>query len=486
MPIAARGRRNSHIRTSANSHICLLLPMRKIVLLMMLVSGVAFTQFRLNLEPTPIPASKQRLGGDPKKGYQYLTTGDYVKGGIPYSFFLAGTGGANKAKLPYLKREGLNKEISYEYTAVKAPNGEVLVAPNCLQCHAQVVNDKLYIGLGNSFSDFTQFQKLNPKLFEQAANFLKRTKPAQYEAAESFLIVSKTIGPYLNTPIRGVNPADHLAAVLAAHRDPKTFKWNDTPQLEIPKDIVPTDVPAWWLLKKKNAMFYSGFGRGDFGRFLMASNLLTVTDTSESAEVDTHMPDVLAYLYSIEPPAYPYPLDKQLAGKGKIIFEKNCSKCHGKYGDAESYPNLLIPAETIKTDSALFQSNYSSPQFLNWFNNSWFTTGDHPAKLEPFRGYIAPPLDGIWVTAPYLHNGSVPTLDAMLNSKSRPKYWSRDFDKPEIDTKKGGWKYTSHEKPGGTAIYNTDVPGYGNYGHYFGDKLTDQERKAVIEYLKTL
>jgi mono/diheme cytochrome c family protein len=460
--------------------------MRKIVLLMLLVSGVAFTQFGVNPEPVPIPPSKQRSGGDAQKGYEYLVTGDYVKGGIPYSFFLAGAGAANKAKLPYLQREGLNKNISYEYTAVKAPNGEVLVAPNCLQCHAQVVNDQLYIGLGNSFSDFTQFQKLNPKLFEQAATFLKKTNPAQYEAAESFLTVSKTISPYLNTPVRGVNPADRLAAVLAAHRDPKTFKWLGTAQLEIPKEIIPTDVPAWWLLKKKNAMFYNGFGRGDFGRFLMASNLLTVTDTAESAEVDSHMPDVLAYLYSLEPPDYPYPLDQTLASKGKILFEKNCSKCHGSYGDAETYPNLLIPAATIKTDSFLFKSNYSSPQFLDWFNKSWFTTGDHPARLEPFRGYIAPPLDGIWITAPYLHNGSVPTLGALLNSKSRPRYWSRNFDNPEMDTANVGWKFTRHEKPGGSAIYNTDIPGYGNYGHYFGDKLTGAERKAVIEYLKTL
>jgi mono/diheme cytochrome c family protein len=461
--------------------------MRKILLLITVVTGVAFTQFVLPDEPVPIPPSKQRLGGDPKKGFEYLTTGDYVKGGIPYNFFLLGTGGSSKVtKTIYLQREGLNQNIPHEYTAVKASNGEVLVAPNCLQCHAQVLDGKLFIGLGNSFSDFTMFQRLNPKMLEQAEAFLKKTKPAQYEAAAPFLTVTKTIGQYLNTPVRGVNPADRLAAVLAAHRDPKTFKWSDKPLLDIPKEVVATDVPAWWLLKKKNAMFYNGFGRGDFGRFLMASNLLTVTDTTESAEVDSHMPDVLAYIYSLEPPAYPYAVDKLLAAKGKVLFEKNCSKCHGSYGQNETYPNLLIPGSIIKTDSLLYQSNYSTSQFLDWFNSSWFTTGDHPARLEPFRGYIAPPLDGIWVTAPYLHNGSVPTLEAMLNSKIRPRYWSRDFDKPEFDPVKGGWKYTAHDKPGGTVIYNTDLPGYGNYGHYFGDKLSAEERKAIIEYLKTL
>ena len=99
---------------------------------------------------------------------------------------------------------------------------------------------------------------------------------------------------------------------------------------------------------------------------------------------------------------------------------------------------------------------------------------------------MAPPLDGIWITAPYLHNGSVPTLDALLNSKSRPKYWTRDFDKPVYDYELIGWKYREETRPSGSATYNTELPGYGNYGHYFGDALSEADRKAVIEYLKTL
>jgi hypothetical protein len=123
---------------------------------------------------------------------------------------------------------------------------------------------------------------------------------------------------------------------------------------------------------------------------------------------------------------------------------------------------------------------------VEWFNKSWFTQGDNPAKLVPYNGYIAPPLDGIWVTAPYLHNGSVPNLEAVLNSKLRPQYWSRDFNKPEYNYESPGWKYETHLNANGKNIYNTSLPGYGNYGHYFGDKLNDEERRAVIEYLKTL
>src|SRR5689334_5263168 len=94
-------------------------------------------------QPVSIPASPQRVG-EADKGYKYLTTGDYIKSGIPYNFFLLGFG---KSVSNLLKRDSPNDLISHEYTAVRAPNGEAVVAPNCLQCHAQVFDDKLYIGL---------------------------------------------------------------------------------------------------------------------------------------------------------------------------------------------------------------------------------------------------------------------------------------------------------------------------------------------------
>ena len=104
-------------------------------------------------KPVPIPASIQRTGGDPKKGYEYLVTGDYVKSGLPVNIFRM----ANMGTRDYLQREGINSGISHAYTAVTAPNGEVVVAPNCLQCHAQVFDDKLIMGLGNTFIDFKDF-----------------------------------------------------------------------------------------------------------------------------------------------------------------------------------------------------------------------------------------------------------------------------------------------------------------------------------------
>jgi mono/diheme cytochrome c family protein len=460
--------------------------MKKIMVVALLgLAGLAFSRIITpdgEEEPVALQASPQRTG-DAAAGYQYLTTGDYIKSGIPYAYFLLGFG---KSTTNYLHRDSLNATISHEYTAVKASNGEVVVAPNCLQCHAQVFDGNLYVGLGNSMIDFSDRQKVSSKGAAMAEAMLQKGDPKKYQAAAPFLTAMKTIGSQLYTEVRGVNSADRLADLLVAHRDPRTLRWSATPVIDVSGSVIPTDTPPWWLLKKKHAMFYNGFGRGDFGRFLMASNLLTVSDSSEAREVDSHFNDVLAYINSIEAPKYTHPINQTLAKQGGILFVQSCSKCHGHYGDGGDYPNLLIPESLVKTDSLLYKSNYQTPQFIEWFNSSWFAQGDHPARLEPFNGYIAPPLDGIWITAPYLHNGSVPTLEALLNSKSRPVYWSRDFNHPLYDYAQVGWVYNKEAGPKGTTVYNTTLPGYGNQGHTYGDKFSDQERKAVIEYLKTL
>ncbi|CAN5717851.1 hypothetical protein BH10BAC3_BH10BAC3_17390 [soil metagenome] len=431
-------------------------------------------------KPVYIPATPQVIG-NADSGYQYLVTGDYLKSGFPYSFFKkAGL----KEKENFLKRTGVNDGIPYSYTAINAPNGELVVAPNCLQCHAQRMGDSLIVGLGNTQFDFSMPMYGSSIIAEKIA--LAGGTEKERAASINLFTSMKSIAPYLVAATRGVNVADRLTAVLASYRDPATFKWLDKAKLKIPEAVIPTDVPAWWLLKKKNGMFYNGFGRGDFSRFLMASNLLTVTDTAESSEVLSHFHHVLAYLYSIEPPKYPGAINTTLATQGEQLFDDHCSSCHGSYGPGGKYPNLLIPASIIKTDSLVYASNFSNPQFLNWFNKSWFKTGDRQADLVPFKGYIAPPLDGIWITAPYLHNGSVPTLEAVLNSKLRPAFWSRNFNNPQYDIEQPGWKYATADKQYTRSTYNTTLPGYSNKGHYFGDNLSDTDRKAILEYLKTL
>ena len=452
------------------------------MILMVIISMAFVADTFKNDDPQFITPSRQRKG-NAAKGYTYLVTGDYLKSGIPYSLFFMGS---PKDTSNFLQRTGDNKNLRHDFTAVKAPNGELVVAPNCLQCHAQIFDGKLVIGMGNSLSDYTISREATALFTEKFLKRLTGENAKKYDAAKNFITSIKAIAPQLIASTKGVNLADGLAFLLVSHRDPTTLKWSDKSMLTLPNEIIPTDVPAWWLLKKKNAMFYNGFGRGDFGRFLMASNLLTVTDTAEAKEVDSHFNDVLAYINSIQAPKFPRDINNSMAAEGKNIFTATCAKCHGTYGEDGKYPNLLIPESIIQTDSALYTSNYSNPQMVNWFNNSWFGTGDHPAKLVPYRGYIAPPLDGVWITAPYFHNGSVPDLESVLNSKKRPTYWQRSFTTTAYNYEIPGYDYQTKDAPGGNEVYNTTLKGFSNAGHYFGDHLSDKERRSVIEYLKTL
>lgn len=453
--------------------------MKKYTITLFILFFCVFAGARIyeELKPVYIQPSKQNIG-NADSGYQYLIYGDILKSGVPYSFFKMANGKSKNR----LHREGKSASVSYEYNVVNA-NGIEMVVPTCLMCHAQVFEDSLILGLGNTLLDFSEISNAR---YKGAEMMLKKIAPKKYKQAEAFFTSYKTVYPEIETEVRGVNPADKLALVLGAHRNPETLEWTDSTYFDVPKETIPSDVPAWWLLKKKNAMFYAGVGRGDFGKYLMLSNILTVKDTAEAREVYTHFDDVQAYIRSIEAPKYTREVDKRLARKGERLFNKICSKCHGTYGKNESYPNLLIPQEIVQTDPALSAFAYEGDSALAWFNNSWFSKGDYAAKMTPTTGYIAPPLDGVWITAPYFHNGSVPTIEGVLNSKARPKYWTRNYDSLYYDYHSLGWGYKTHEKAIPKLTYNTTLKGYGNQGHYFADHLSDNERFAIIEYLKTL
>ncbi len=454
-----------------------------VCLLLCLGAMLALTPLSPVLPPgaEKLEASAQRPG-DPEKGYHYLIYGDYISSGVPLGIFRQGFKNTHFD----LGRTGDASGIPYDYNVVTTAEGAKVVSPNCLTCHAEMLNGELVIGLGNNSADHTEYNTGQVNAAAMATRLKYGKKSPEFTAYLPIKRSHEAVGPYILTKVRGSNPADKIFAALAAHRNASDLSWLPKKQFDTPLETVPTDVPAWWLMKKKNALYYNGLGRGDFARLSSASGMLTIKDSSEARRIDARFPDVMAWIRTLEAPKYPYPIDTNLAEKGKMIFEKNCSKCHGSYGDSVTYPNLLIRLDKIGTDSMLALTYQRYPEYHNWYNNSWYGQGPYAGRLAPNYGYVAPPLDGVWATAPYLHNGSVPTLDDLLNSPQRPAYWKRNFKNNEYDTEKGGWKYTRLEKATDDLTYNSTLPGYGNYGHRFGDKLSAEDRKAVVEYLKRL
>ena len=439
------------------------------------------------IESRPLLDNPQRPG-DALAGYEYLISGNYMSSGVPYDAFLLGT---NVNPDNRLNRTGDNANLPYDYTAVTAANGAKVVAPNCMACHASTINNEFIIGLGSHDADFTVNRASNIAFLNSGIRALYGgEESAEWLAYDQFRKSIVAIGPRTMTETRGSNPADKITQVLIAHRDKSTLVWQDTPLVDIPEEVIPSDVPAWWLLKKKNAMFYHAIGRLDFCKSFIGSSLLTLGDATKAAEIDAKMVDVLAYIHSLEAPEYPFPVDYDLAQQGKQLFENTCATCHGTYGDSPTYPNLLVTLRSVGTDPELSdhytESSPMNDYFMDWFNTGWFGTYGNNLQIKAEGGYIAPPLDGVWATAPYFHNGSVPTLEDVLNSKNRPRRWSRSFDNTDYDQSKVGWIYTTEQTKVDKNTYDTTLKGYGNFGHTFGDQLTDSERSALLEYLKTL
>ncbi len=452
------------------------------LLLIILVACKKDPEIVNTVQGAVLPSSPQR-NGNAAIGFQYLIEGDYLNSGIPFDIYkLAFQNDADD-----LGRLGINKGINYQYTASKSNIGVNVVSQNCLRCHAQKIDNKIIVGLGNNLSNYTVNENANLTTIEFGIKQLYGINSNEWKAYEQFGKGAKAIAPQVLTSAFGVNPADKVFAVLAGHRNATDLKWNDASAYEVPSEVIPTDVPAWWLLKKKNALYYNGLGQGDFARLSMASALLTMKDSTDARKIDNKFADVISYIKSIEAPKYPYAIDKNLSEKGKVVFDNNCAKCHGTYGANPTYPNYLIALNKVGTDATLSQLYKSYPQYTDWFNKSWFSQTPFSAKLMPQDGYVAPPLDGIWATAPYLHNGSVPTIEDLLLSSQRPKFWKRTSESNDkYNQLKLGWEYATLTSKTDALAYDTTLKGYGNGGHTFGDGLSLEDRKALVEYLKGL
>jgi mono/diheme cytochrome c family protein len=342
------------------------------------------------------------------------------------------------------------------------------IGQDCLVCHGGAIAGHSYIGLGNASLDY---QALHEEL--TAADGRPRKPPFQF------------------SNVRGTSEAGGMAVFLLGYRDPDLRLRLRPVDLELHDDLC-EDPPAWWLLKKKKTMYHTGGADTRSVRSLMQFMMSPLNPPSAFAKAEADFRDIRAFLLSLEAPKYPLPIDRDLAARGEKLFVDNCSRCHGTYGEKWTYPNKVIPIDKIGTDRKRFDG--ITRKFGEYYAKSWF--GQDYAPLE-ITGYQAPPLDGVWATAPYFHNGCAPTVYHVLNSKSRPKMFTRSYrtDLEDYDSRKLGWKVEVLRSAPDAAktpsiefrkVYDTRQPGRSNGGHTFGDHLTDPERMAVIEYLKTL
>lgn len=248
-----------------------------------------------------------------------------------------------------------------------------------------------------------------------------------------------------------------------------------------------SDFPAIWNQAKKQGMQLHWDGNNDR---VEERNLSAAFGTGATPKLIDHaaIARVEAWIAGATPPAFAeyFPIDAKLAARGAAIYRRHCGDCHGASGQDFSgrYVGQVTPIATVATDRGRLDS-YTRELALN---QGMLYAAKPERRFRHFRktwGYANAPLDGLWLRAPYLHNGSVPTLwDLLQPEGKRPANFYRGNDR--YDPKRMGF-VSNQAAEGGQRYfrYDTGVPGNGNGGHRYGTPLPDTDKWALLEYLKT-
>lgn len=270
----------------------------------------------------------------------------------------------------------------------------------------------------------------------------------------------------------------------------------------------PVSFPHLWGFAQNNWLHYdantTSVMERNLGQALGVGGVFDpVTFKSTLNPVNIHQLELLAR--RLEAPAWPafFPaIDQAKARQGEPLYGRYCAGCH----QDPPVQDVCYPLNVMWTDSLRavnFAARLGNGRFtdsvapvLNRMKYAAYRTFRVPEAQWPiYNGipdsevvwrvtgqYGARTLPGAWATAPYLHNGSVPSLYELLLPAARR---SRTFPvgHPEYDPVRVGYSMTA---PAGTPQFDTSLPGNRNTGHEYGTSVSEDERMALLEYLKTL
>jgi len=348
---------------------------------------------------------------------------------------------------------------------------------SCLACHQGQVDGRVIPGLPNSN------YALETLTEDVRAVKLRQRKPFGHMDLGSLIIPLGTTDGTTNAVMFGV--------ALMRHRDPDLSIVQRPPRFDLVHHDM--DAPAWWHYSTRKSLYADGFAPKGH-RMLMQFLLVKENGPEQFRAWEDDFRAVEAWLESLRPPAWPWSVDAALAGRGRDVFARHCASCHGTPGAAGGYPERLVDIDEIGTDRVRLDSLTAKERgelTRSWFGHMGADAAGLAGRESP-GGYVAPPLDGIWATAPYLHNGSVPTLWHLLHPAERPAVWRRSpagYDRSRVglevevlDAAPAG-RLTAAER---RRRFDTTKPGKSAGGHDFPDVLDEEEKAAVLEYLKTL
>ena len=436
---------------------------------------------------------------DIEEHFKYGSIGAEGRSGVPASLWLAlpevfpdllpkGPGeGYERVGLLYEK--GKTRPIGTSFR--EAETG--MIGLNCAVCHVGTLraskDARRQIILGMPANQFN---------LQAYLNFLRATGKDERFDADTLIPAIKKVDPDFSTVDELLYRHYVIPRTRAALRKlDDDFRWLDVRPLEGPGRVdtfnpykvivgIPTgdtigtsDLPSIWNQRPREGMQLHWDGNNDS---VAERNISAAIGAGASADsLDTEaLKRVRDWILDLEAPRYPRErIDRELAAQGAGIYAETCASCHSFKG---SRVGQVTPIGEIGTDRHRLDS--FTQELVDKQGEG---TGNLP-KFSHFRktnGYSNQPLDGVWLRAPYLHNGSVPTLADLLEPPDeRPDVFYRGLDIYD-------WERVGFVTRGTTAKrvgfrFDTSERGNGNGGHTYGTKLSARDKQALIEYMKTL
>jgi len=474
--------------------ICLL-----IILVLAIVGGIIGWQKFFREEPQP-----SWVTSTPEMRFKYGSIGAEHDAGIPYWIFyvlprmfpekLPGPGGY--ASLGVAWEQGQELPIGFTKKVIGFPR----VANNCASCHTAS-----YRVSANSNPVFVPTGPNHTLNLEAFFRFVVDcAKDPRFNANEimseinlvyKLPLLDKLIYRFILIPITKKRLLEREKQFAWVYRRdfPDWGRGRDDAMnltkyfmLEVPVDntIGPTDMPSIWNLKKykpEQGMQLNLAGDSYDAHSVIIDSALGLLGAAPHNKSD--FMDQVAwlekYLSEYPPPKYPFPINLELANSGKTVFDQNCASCH-----ASDRTGKRVPVEEVGTDRERL-GTWSKQAAIdsNKKVRSFGIERRGLVETEP-SGYIAAFLDGIWLRAPYLHNGSVPTLRDLLKPVAeRPQVFYRGYN--VYDPVNVGFVTDGAAEREGTK-FDVRERASSNKGHEYGTQLLPNEKDALIEYLKTL
>ncbi|MEN3330998.1 MAG: hypothetical protein V7641_363 [Blastocatellia bacterium] len=440
--------------------------------------------------------------------FKYGSIGAEANRGIPYWIWvvlprvfpdkLPGPGGYKSFGLVW--EEGKEMPVGFTKRVIGFPR----VANNCAICHTGTWRskpDEVPHVVTTAPSHTTDIQGLLRFLTEAANDprFNADTLMGEIDQMTKLSFVDRQIYRYLLIPFtrKALGEQQDQLAWMNRPTQPPWGKGRDDPMnltkyfmtsMKVDDSTGQADFPSVWNLKvrKGDGLFLNWSCDTPAVRSVIIDSALGLGAQPNNWFLN-RMEQVDNFLSEWPAPKYPFHIDEGLAKTGAPIYARLCAECH-EPGAART--NRPIPINEIGTDRDRMDTWTQAA--ADEANRRVKEMGINRPNMVKQEGYQAVPLDGIWMRAPYLHNGSVPTLHDLLEPEAqRPKFFYRGYDVydqenvgfisngPEAE--RYGWKLE--------VVVDPDHPlnrGNGNQGHRYGTDLPAADKRALLEYLKTL